>query len=117
MRTSYAQTTQPGRARFQIRGIYGFPVPDFTADSEAGEQARATARRRIGELTALEPEPVSYAFRDSNRHRIDQVTLEMLGLGDNETAIAAVSALRNQWRREPSVHGGNRTIMRALGIG
>ena len=117
VRTSYAQTTQPGRARFQIRGLYGFPVPDFTADSEAGEQARTIARQRIGELTALELQPVSYAFRDANRHRIDHVALEMLGLGEDPQAVVAVNALRNQWCREPSVHGSNRAIMRALGIG
>ena len=116
LRTCYAQTTQAGRATMQIRALASFPVPDFAADSQAGEQARAAARRHIGELVALELQPASYAFRDVNRHRIDQVALEMLGLGENALAIAAVSALRDQWCREPSVHGGNRAIMRALGL-
>ncbi len=116
MRISYAQTTQPGRARLQIRGVAGFPVPDFAADTPAGEQARTVARERIGELLTLELQPVSYAFRDPNRHRIDQVALEMLGLGEDASAVAAVAALRDQWCREPSVHGGNREVARALGI-
>ena len=116
LRTCYAQTTQPGRATMQIRALAGFPVPDFTADSEAGEQARAIARQRIGELAALGLQSVSYAFQDTNRHRIDQVVLEMLGLGEDSEAAAAVNALRNQWCREPSVHGGNRAIMRTLGL-
>ena len=117
VRTSYAQTTQPGRATMQIRALEGFPVPDFTADTDAGERARTIAREQIGELLTLELQPVSYAFRDANRHRIDQVALEMLGLGEDGQAVAAVNALRDQWCREPSVHGGNRDVMRALGIG
>ena len=116
VRACYAQTTQPGRARLQIRALYGFPVPDFAADSDAGQQARATARQHIGELAALELRPASYAFQDANRQRIDAVALAMVGLGNNQQAIDAVDALRQQWCREPSVHGGNRVIMRALGI-
>ena len=116
VRTSYAQTTQPGRARLQIRGLYGLPIPDFAADNDAGERARAIARQNIGELSALELQPISYAFRDANRHRIDRAALEMLGLGDDAAAIAAVDFLRAQWCREPSVHGGNRAIMQALGL-
>ena len=116
VRTYYAQTTQQGRARLQIRGLYGFPVPDFVSDSEAGGRARAVAREQIRELLTLELQPVSYAFRDTNRHRIDRLALEMLGLSDDAGAIAAVDSLRGQWCREPSVHGGNRAIMQALGI-
>ena len=117
VRTSYSQTTQPGRARLQIRGLYGLPVPDFAADSDAGERARAIVRQNIDELASLPLEPASYAFRDANRHRIDRVALEMLGLGDDDAALAAVASLRDQWCHEPSVHGGNREIMRALGLG
>ena len=116
LRVCYAQTTQPGRATMQIRALSGFPVPDFTTDSDAGQRARTIARQRSDELASLPLEPVSYAFRDSNRHRVDHVALEMLGLGDDVAAIAAVDFLRGQWCREPSVHGGNRAIMRALGI-
>ena len=117
LRTCYAQTTQPGRATMQIRALAGFPVPDFAADSDAGRQARAVAREQIGELAALELRPASYAFQDANRRRVDSVALEMVGLGENQQANAAIDALRQQWCREPSVHGGNRAIMRALGLG
>ena len=117
LRTSYAQTTQPGRAAMQVRALAGFPVPDFAADSDAGAQARAIARQHIGELAALELRPASYAFQDANRRRVDSVALEMVGLGENQQANAAIDALRQQWCREPSVHGGNRAIMRALGVG
>ena len=117
IRTCYGQTTQPGRARLQIRGLYGFPVPNFAVNSEAGEHARSTAQRHYSGLSMLELQPASYAFRDTNRHRIDSVALEMLGLGENQQAIVAVNTLRNQWCREPAVHGSNNEIMRALGIG
>ena len=117
VRTCYAQTTQTGRARLQIRGLAGFPVPDFAADSDAGQQAREIAVQHIAELATLEMEPASYAFRDASRQRVDSVALAMVGLGGNQQANAAVVALRQQWCREPSVHGGNRAIMLALGIG
>ena len=116
VRTCYAQTTQTGRARLQIRGLAGLPVPDFTADNDAGAQARAIARQHIGELAALELQPASYAFQDANRQRVDSVALAMVGLAENQQAIAAIDALRQQWCREPSVHGGNRAIMRALSL-
>ena len=116
VRTCYAQTTQTGRARLQIRGLAGFPVPDFAADSDAGQQARAIAAQHIEELAALELQPASYAFQDANRQRVDSVALAMVGLGENQQANAAVAALRQQWCREPSVHGGNQTIMRALSL-
>lgn len=116
LRTCYGQTTQTGRARLQIRALYGLPVPDFAADSDAGAQARAVAREQIGELAGLELRPASYAFQDANRRRVDRVALAMVGLGENQQANAAIDVLRQQWCREPSVHGGNREIMRALGI-
>ena len=116
VRTSYAQTTQQGRATMQVRALAGFPVPNFTADSQAGEHARSVARQRIGELTTLELQPISYAFRDANRHRIDQIALEMLGLDEDQQIIATVNSLRIRWCREPAVHGGNRAITQALGL-
>ena len=116
VRTCYAQTTQTGRARLQIRGLAGLPVPDFAADSDAGQQARAIAQQHIAELAALELQPASYAFQDANRQRVDSVALAMVGLAQNQQANAAVAALRQQWCREPSVHGGNRVITLALGL-
>ena len=116
VRGCYAQTTQPGRATMQIRALAGFPVPDFAADSAAGEQARTIARQQVDELAALELQPISYAFRDENRRQFDAVALEMMGLGGNQQAIDAVSVLREQWCREPSVHGGITQVMQALGL-
>lgn len=114
--TGYGQTTQPGRALMKIRALRGFPVPNFAADSPAGEHARSVAQERFAELAELELEPLSYAFRDANRKRIDAVVMEMLGVGADPDAARAIDRLRTVWCREPSVHGGKPEIMRALGL-
>ena len=116
IRTCYAQTTQTGRATMQTGGVEGFPVPNFAADTPAGQQARQLAQERYGELADLTLEPVSYAFRDENRHKVDAAALELVGLGGNAEAARALVHLRSIWCREPAVHGGNEAIMKALGL-
>ena len=116
LRTCYAQTTQPGRATMQIKALAGFPVPDFGAATAAGERARSVARERLAELSALELRPIACASEDGNRKRIDEVALEMVGLSDEPDAARALDFLRAIWCREPAVHGGNRAIMRELGL-
>ena len=116
IRNCYAQTTQQGRATMQVRAIANFPVPDFTEDSPSGKHARNVARDRIEELSTLQLQPVSYAFRDGNRHRIDEVVLEMLGLDYDEVVVRTINTIRAHFCREPSVHGGSPTIMNALGL-
>ncbi len=83
--------------------------------SAAGEHARSVAQAHIEELSSLTLKPISYSFSDPNRHRIDAVALDMLGLADGEI-MRSLDRLRNIWCREPSVHGGNKRIMKALGI-
>ena len=116
-RVSYSQTTQPGRSRLQIRGLSGFPVPNFADESPAGQEARRIAQEWYGRLSTLTLEPVSYALRDENRHLIDEAALEMVGLGQDEEVQRSVAHLRNLWCREPAVHGGSPTIMKALSLG
>ena len=100
----------------QIRALEGLPVPDFAADSKAGERARIVARQRFAGLSVVELQPVSYAFQDERRGEIDDAALAMLGLADEQGARGALAELRRLWCGEPSVHGGNKRIMRALGI-
>ena len=109
-RTGYAQTTQPGRATIAIGAIEEFPVPDFVAS----EHARAVARRDYEALAAGALLPAASAWRDEHRQAIDSAVLDMIGLGRNEGAEAAVGVLRDKWRREPAVHGGNRQLVEAL---
>lgn len=115
-RVCYGQTTQAGRSRMQIRALAGFPVPDFAAATPAGQQARQLAQERYEELADLSLEPISYAFRDGNRHQIDAAALELVGLGGNAAAARALAHLRSLWCREPAVHGGSEAIMKALGL-
>ena len=116
LRTAYAQTTQQGRATMQIKALSGFPVPDFAANSDAGKHARQLALEQIDDLSVLKLRPFSYALHDRKRVRIDEIALAMLGLSGDDAALRALSDLREQWCREPSVHGGSPSIMRLLGI-
>ncbi len=113
--TAYGQTTHSGRATLGVKAISGLPIPDFSANTAAGERARAVADREFERLSELELRPASYAWNDPSRHQIDDVALEMLGM-DTPAARSALDQIRRLWCREPSVHGGNRRIMRELGI-
>ena len=115
MRTGYGNTSQRGRARIAIKATADFPIPNFVEDSDAGEWARLVAEDQFDRLAELELQPAAYAWRDENRHEIDWVVLEMLGI-DAPEVRRAVSQIRDLWCREPSVHGGNLQIMRAMGI-
>ena len=115
LRTGYGNTSHPGRARIAVTASERFPVPNFDEDSDAGEKARSVATNNFDELASLTLRPASYAWSDENRHRIDTVVLQMLGI-ESETTIEAVSQIRSLLCREPSVHGGNKRILRDLGI-
>ncbi len=115
LRFAYASTAQLGRARMAIEATRAFPIPNFAEDSDAGERSRLVAGEHFEQLATLELEPAAYAWRDANRHEIDWVVLEMLGI-DSDEARRAVGQIRELWCREPSVHGDNKRIMKALGI-
>lgn len=116
LRTAYAQTTQQGRATMQIKALSGFPVPNFASTGNAARQAKAVALKQFRDLSNLPLEPFSYAFRDKNRAKIDEVAMAMLGLDQDAKAFRALAGLRELWCREPAVHGGSKNIMKALGI-
>ena len=113
--SGYGQNTHPGRSLLKIKALSGLPIPDFSADTAAGERARMVADREFERLSELELRPASYAWNDPSRHQIDGAVLEMLGM-DTPAARSALDQIRRLWCREPSVHGGNRRIMRELGI-
>lgn len=114
--TGYAQTTQPGRALMKIRALYTLPVPNFAARTNTARHARRVAAEHVDALSQLELKPFSYAFDDDNRKAIDRVVLEMMGLGGNEAAERGLDWLRTEWCKEPATHGGNETIMEAVGV-
>ncbi len=115
LRTGYGNTSHPGRARIAVEATARFPVPNFAEESQIGEHARDIATEHFNQLAELELQPVAYTWIDENRHEIDQVILQMFGI-DSEKAVDAVSQIRALLCREPSVHGGNKQILRALGI-
>ena len=114
-RVGYAQTTQRGRSAMQQGAIRDFPVPDFSGAGEAGQHARTTAEHEFARLSELELMPGSLAWNDPARHEFDKVVLAMLGIA-GPAAEDAMDSVRKLWCREPSVHGGNRKVLRYLGI-
>ena len=115
VRTSHSQTTQPGRSLIKVKGIPGLPFPAFNADTPDAKRARDIAERHFDELADLTLEPFSYCFRDKNRHRIDNVVAEMLGLDpEDETVQEMLTHYRLLFAREPNVNGRQQKIMDAL---
>ena len=113
---AYGQKGQRGpRAAIQVGAIPGLPCPAFHADTPQAQRAREIATEHFDELANLNLEPFAYCFRDANRHRIDSVVAEMLGLN---TADAAINEMLAYYRRlfasEPNVNGRRKKIIDAL---
>ena len=100
---------------YRSKRIPGLPCPAFHADTPEAEHARALADWHFQELSELPLQPFAYCFQDANRHRIDSVVAEMLGL---DPADPAVSEMLAYWRvlfaGEPNVNGRQRKIVAAL---
>ncbi len=113
---AYGQKGQYGpRAAIQVGAITGLPCPAFHADTPEAQHAREIAAQHFDELSNLELEPFAYCFQDTNRHRIDNVVAEMLGLDSNDSEV---QEMLNHWRilfaSEPNVNGRNTEIMAAI---
>ncbi len=102
-----------GRARMTIGDIKKFPCPAFSGKTAAAKKAVKIANKEFPRLAELDLMPCSYAWRDENRKQIDAVVLRMLGL-DKDFPEADMQILREEWCKEPSVHGGNKSILKAL---
>ncbi|MCQ3806017.1 MAG: hypothetical protein OXB92_11920 [Acidimicrobiaceae bacterium] len=96
---------QQGRSLLSVGRIAEIPVLDCRALS--GEQltdaSEVFARFRLREFL-----PANEAHRDEVRQQLDQAVLcDLLGLP--ESILDPLDTLREQWCREPTVHGGKRT--------
>ncbi len=96
---------QQGRSLLSVGRIAEIPVLDCRALS--GEQltdaSEVFARFRLREFL-----PANEAHRDEVRQQLDQAVLcDLLGLP--ESILGPLDTLREQWCREPTVHGGKRT--------
>ncbi len=115
VRQVYGQSTQPGRATMQVGAINGIPCPDFGADTPAARRARDIAAARFESCSELDLEPFAYCFRDENRHEIDSVVAEMLGLNPADAGVQAMLAhYRLLFAKEPNVNGRQKKILSAL---
>ena len=112
-RWAYGQTTQHGRARLQIGDISSTPIPDFSAQTPAGDAARQIASQEFKRLAQLELRQVALAAADESRREIDHVALQMLGI-DSKNIADALANVRSQWCAEPSVNGLRATIVKQL---
>lgn len=80
LRWAYAQTTQPGPARLQIKAIPGTLCPALHAATDVTRLAGDISIRHFDDLAGLVLRPFGYCFQDPNRHRIDNVVAAILGL-------------------------------------
>ncbi len=66
-------------------------------------------------LARLELESFAYCFRDANRHQIDLVVAELLGLDTTDTAIhELLVCYRLLFASEPNVNGRQQSIVTTL---
>ena len=113
---AYGQKGQRGpRAAVQVGAIPGLPCPNFGADTPEGQAARELAQEKFDRLANLKLEPFSYCFQDKNRHAIDNVVAEMLGLDTaDEDVERMLDHYRTMFASEPSVNGRQKKIVEAL---
>ncbi|MDE0160875.1 MAG: hypothetical protein OXL98_03995 [Acidimicrobiaceae bacterium] len=96
---------QQGRSILSVGRIVEIPVLDCRALSgdTLSEALEVFARFRLREFL-----PANEAYRDETRQDLDRAVLcELLGLPDS--ILGPLEVLRQQWCREPTVHGGKPT--------
>ena len=115
LRNAYAAIQQLGRAMLHISAIGGLSCPAFNADTPDAARAREIAAGRFDELSRLELMPFAACIEDTNRHQIDSVVAEMLGLDPSDSQIQAMlERYRFLFARQPNVHGGQQRYLNAL---
>ena len=116
VRRAYGQKGQRGpRAAVQVGAIAGIPCPAFHADTPTAETARAIAETHFDRVSKLTLEPFVFCFRDKNRHEIDDVVTEMLGLNPTDSQIQEMmQQYRVLFASEPNVNGRSERIISAL---
>ena len=120
VRVGYGQQSQLGRAPINVKAIGGHPVPDFAADTEAGANARQVATENFERLRELELNRIALSAIDPNRHEIDRVVAQMLGIPNDEVSGTMLAHWRELMCLQPAINGNNKTVLAALkahGIG
>lgn len=96
---------QRGRSLLSVGRISEIPVLDCRelSGEVLTDASEVFARFRLREFL-----PANEAYRDEVRQDLDRAVLcDLLGLP--ESVLASLETLREQWCREPTVHGGKRT--------
>lgn len=116
VRRAYGQKGQRGpRAAVQIGAIAGIPCPAFHIDTSEAETAKSIAEDHFDRLARLRLEPFAFCFRDKNRHQIDNVVAEMLGLDPGNSDIQAMmQRYRVLFASEPNVNGRSESVLALL---
>ena len=119
VRRAYGQKGQRGpRAAVQVGAIAGIPCPAFHIDTPEAEAARSLAEDHFDRLARLRLEPFVFCFRDKNRHEVDNVVAEMLGLDPADSDIQAMmQRYRMLFASEPNVNGRSSRIFGGFGGG
>ena len=94
-----------GRSRLSVGRIPEIPVLDCRklSGEVLTDASEVFARFRLREFL-----PANEAYRDEVRRELDRAVLcDLLGLP--ESVLDSLETLRDQWCREPTVHGGKRT--------
>ena len=111
----YSQSTQPGRALMGVKAIEDLPCLDFGADSLSAAHARKVATTHFAEISQLKLEPFVYCFLDENRHRIDDIATEMIGLDSKDPNVREMIAnYRLMFASEPNVNDRKPEVLTAL---
>ena len=120
IRSGYGQSPYAGRSIMQIKAIDGHPIPDFAADTDAGAKARRVAADNFDRLRELELNRIALSAIDPNRHEIDRVVAEMLGMPEGEETESMLADWRELMCLQPAVNANNKEVLATLkahGIG
>ena len=112
---AYGSIQQTGRAQLQVAAIAGLHCPAFNADSPEADRARKIAAEHFDELSRMELMPFASCIIDENRHKIDSVAADLLGLDPEDSQIQAMlDRYRYLFARQPNVNGGQKRHLDAL---
>ena len=114
IRISYGQSAHVGRSRIGVQAAAKHPIPDFSQDSKAAQQARQIAQDNFNELRNLPLERISLAAVDAHRQAIDRTVAQMLGLPDNSTTAALLNSHRRLMCSQTAVHANVRSTLHQL---
>lgn len=96
---------QTGRSNLTITRLPSLPVLDPRKLSNSQIQEAETIFREFKDKEFL---PANEAYRDETRKELDKAVLGRL-LGLDSAVFEWLTVLRDQWCREPTVHGGKST--------